>query len=293
MICHRCKKEHEEETKTCESCKENMRAYYAENLKKIRENQRTYHAENQESINKRKQTYYVDNSEKMKKKDRLRNATVHRKFAYYENNARKRSIPFDITEEFVGVLTDQDCFYCGDKTSTAVRNGIDRLDNTIGYLEENCRSCCGVCNNMKRCLDALTFVERCSQVSLHNGHHGVMCDFWCDIKGSSYSVYKRRNNHKDFQLTEEEYTTLRRGDCTYCGRTCTDTHTNGIDRVNNEYGYVLDNCVSACFDCNNAKKSLNVDDFIKKCVSIASKQHDIPYMPRCIEIWTQNRPKQK
>ena len=28
-------------------------------------------------------------------------------------------------------------------------NGIDRKDNNIGYIIENCVSCCGICNRMK------------------------------------------------------------------------------------------------------------------------------------------------
>ena len=309
MLCSRCKREHNEDTKWCESCKiksrekdrkrreknpekanEKMRNYRTNNKEHMKEYERKRREENPEKFRERDRKRRAEDPEKFRERDRLRNATVHRKYQDIKNGALRRNIPFDITEDFVGVITDKDCFYCGHQTTDILRNGIDRLDNTVGYVEDNCVSCCWTCNNMKRCLDANTFVERCSQVSLHNGHEGTMCDFWNDVKGYSYSAYKYIMKNKDFQLTKEQYDTLRQGNCTYCGRMCTETHTNGIDRVDNTRGYILDNCVSCCGSCNIAKGTMNVEEFINKCVSINRKEHDIPEMPRCINIFTRNRP---
>jgi len=36
---------------------------------------------------------------------------------------------------------------------------------------------------------------------------------------------------------------------------------NGIDRVNNLEGYILDNCVPCCVLCNTAKNNLTLEDF--------------------------------
>lgn len=317
MICGRCKQEHEGKTKTCESCKDYERKYRknnAERIKKrdreyrknnaerIREYQQEYRERNADRINEYQQEYYERNVEQ-KKEYRERNAdknkeyqkeyytTVHGKFIKIRNSAHRRSINFEITEEFVGDLTNQECFYCGTETTESLRNGIDRLDNTKGYVENNCRSCCGTCNNMKQCLDPLTFVERCSQVSSHNGFDGAVCESWDDIKGYSYADYKNiMNNHKDFQLTKEQYDALRQGVCTYCGRSCSETHTNGIDRVDSTHGYVFDNCVSCCGDCNYAKGAMTKDEFIQKCVKIASKTHTFPDMDRCVKMIVRNRP---
>ena len=305
MLCTRCKKEHNENTKMCESCKEKKRLRRekdpekhkeydrkrrAENPEKFRERDRKRHAENPEKFREKNRRQYAKNSEKYREYDRKRNATICRKYQDIKRGAIRRNIPFELTEDFVGTMTDEPCFYCEQQTTDILRNGIDRLDNTVGYNEDNCVSCCRTCNTMKRCLDASTFVERCSQVSLHNKHGGTMCDFWNDVKGCSYSDYKYRTRNKDFQLTKEQYDTLRQGNCTYCGRTCTETHTNGIDRVDNTRGYILDNCISACYDCNAAKGTLNVEEFIDKCVAISRKKHDIPEMPRCINIQIRNRP---
>lgn len=32
-------------------------------------------------------------------------------------------------------------------------NGVDRVDNSIGYTDDNCVSCCKICNNSKSALD--------------------------------------------------------------------------------------------------------------------------------------------
>lgn len=58
-------------------------------------------------------------------------------------------------------LVTGNCFYCGKepeqvpqgvwmKGTGLKRNGIDRVDNGLGYEEDNCVSCCTACNREKR-----------------------------------------------------------------------------------------------------------------------------------------------
>lgn len=42
------------------------------------------------------------------------------------------------------------------------------MDNTRGYVADNCVACCKTCNYMKGSLDARTFVERCGQISAYH-----------------------------------------------------------------------------------------------------------------------------
>lgn len=294
MYCTRCKKEHFETSKMCSNCKEQgkkqSRKYRELRVEEYNEKQCIYRKNNKDKFisykNTRKNNINYTVWLKIYKETRTR------KLSNIKHSAKNRNIPFDLEDDYSMALTDKPCFYCGTATTTDKRNGIDRLDNTVGYTVSNCASCCGICNFMKKCLDALTFVERCSQVSLHNGHSGKVCDFWDDIKGQTFNEYKHMMKHKDFQLTEEQYYNLLGGDCKYCGRPCTETHTNGIDRVDNDIGYVLDNCVSCCGSCNIAKGVLSVEDFVSKCVLIASRERTIPDMPRSIQIFVRNRPNQ-
>jgi hypothetical protein len=62
-----------------------------------------------------------------------------------------------------------DCYYCGVTPSQVVRrndlngefvyNGIDRLDNSIGYTKANSVSCCWRCNRAKFNDDLKDFKE--------------------------------------------------------------------------------------------------------------------------------------
>jgi hypothetical protein len=46
---------------------------------------------------------------------------------------------------------------------------------------------------------------------------------------------------------------------------------NGIDRVDNDKGYISDNCVPCCWKCNNMKNTMKQKDFINHIISIYKK----------------------
>jgi len=73
-----------------------------------------------------------------------------------------------------------------------------------------------------------------------------------------------------FALTQEQCEQLLLGNCHYCGVPSTEFRNrkdrstagiNGIDRVDNTRGYVVDNVVSCCKTCNYAKGTLTLDEF--------------------------------
>lgn len=96
----------------------------------------------------------------------------------YMDSASKRNHSFTLSkEEFIG-LTSQDCHYCGEKPLRSVRrahlgtnshkrgmngdylyNGLDRVDNTLGYTLENCVPCCWPCNELKNRRSYKEFTE--------------------------------------------------------------------------------------------------------------------------------------
>lgn len=47
-----------------------------------------------------------------------------------------------------------------------VYNGIDRVNNDIGYLIENCVSCCKVCNFMKRSMSKNDFINHVNKIAM-------------------------------------------------------------------------------------------------------------------------------
>ena len=68
------------------------------------------------------------------------------KYKDYRHTASRRNILWQLTKEDFERLWQQPCFYCGGPIATI---GIDRVDNSIGYMNSNIVSCCYKCNIMK------------------------------------------------------------------------------------------------------------------------------------------------
>ncbi len=107
---------------------------------------------------------------------------------HYKYQAKKRGLEWALTEERFDKLVHFPCHYCGRTytgcASGAVRfsdqghilskhngdflyNGIDRLDNKVGYTVENTVSCCKICNRAKKDMPPDKFV----QYLLEAGHY--------------------------------------------------------------------------------------------------------------------------
>lgn len=91
------------------------------------------------------------------------------------------------------------------------------------------------------------------------------------IKHRLYNVKYSANKRKiKVTMTDEQIKTiLLTNKCTYCG---TEDDMVGIDRIDSNKIYSLDNSVSCCKICNKMKHVLPVDTFIKRCQHIASYQ---------------------
>ena len=75
-----------------------------------------------------------------------------------------------------------------------------------------------------------------------------------------------------FDLTEEQFKNIIFRNCFYCNSKPSNraismgkgrVRYNGVDRVDNAKGYVIENCVPCCRKCNNAKHHININ-IIKK-----------------------------
>lgn len=77
----------------------------------------------------------------------------------YKKSARLRNIEFNLNNEEFYNMTKQNCYYCDVPPAQIKRaklhygeylyNGIDRVDNTKGYINTNCVPCCKECNYNK------------------------------------------------------------------------------------------------------------------------------------------------
>lgn len=58
-------------------------------------------------------------------------------------NDRRNNRANDLTKEFVSEMFKQPCSYCGDCNG---KKSLDRVDNTLGHLQDNVVTCCVRCN---------------------------------------------------------------------------------------------------------------------------------------------------
>lgn len=81
-------------------------------------------------------------------------------FYNYKKSSRQRGYAWALTKEQFKELTQQNCYYCGalplvkfkaqeHTNGDYVGNGVDRVDNSIGYINGNVRPCCSLCNRAK------------------------------------------------------------------------------------------------------------------------------------------------
>jgi DNA-binding XRE family transcriptional regulator len=68
-------------------------------------------------------------------------------------------------------LIQQECYYCGSINSQETQgfkhNGIDRLDSTKGYTEQNCVPCCTKCNMAKGSLTTREFLNLVNDIYIN------------------------------------------------------------------------------------------------------------------------------
>lgn len=100
----------------------------------------------------------------------------------YRQNARNRGHEFSLTAEEFKSITSSDCEYCGKAptsiykkarasikdSSSYAYNGVDRVNNSLGYVQGNCVPCCKECNAWKSDMKYLDFVLQAQRISDHS-----------------------------------------------------------------------------------------------------------------------------
>jgi hypothetical protein len=96
---------------------------------------------------------------KRKPRGDIKDLASRRLYNKYFHCAGTRKIPFSLSLEDVESIIYKPCFYCGrlpeniftrEKIGDKILySGIDRINNSLGYIPENCVPCCWKCNNSK------------------------------------------------------------------------------------------------------------------------------------------------
>ena len=93
-------------------------------------------------------------------------------YAQYKSQAKSRELEFSLDKQLFILLTKQECHYCGTLPKSNIKygnhlysyNGLDRVDSSKGYIENNIVPCCSICNTMKFDLTLNEFIEHVKKI---------------------------------------------------------------------------------------------------------------------------------
>jgi len=189
----------------------------------------------------------------------------------YSRNSEFKKLEFTISYDDYISIVGKVCYYCGTLQERGF-NGIDRKDQTKGYILDNCVSCCKMCNYMKGSTSDEVFIKRVEHIlTFQNKISGNLYpEYFASHKGTYYSEYKNRALKKqlDFLITIDDYNNITKSNCYLCGKSYNNVHKNGIDRIDNSKGYILDNVKCCCGECNYMKRDYQLDDIINRLLLI-------------------------
>jgi len=83
------------------------------------------------------------------------NRELKYRFLSLIGSAKKRGHPWELSFARFKLLLGLECLYCG-----GTATGIDRIDSSRGYFDDNSVPCCGECNQLKSYLNILDFITR-------------------------------------------------------------------------------------------------------------------------------------
>ena len=105
-------------------------------------------------------------------------------YAQYRNKAKIKHLDFDLSFDEFMKITKQNCFYCNIEPSNIkkseynngdfIYNGIDRMDNSKGYIIDNIIPCCKICNYAKNTMPLEEFYKWVNTIYANLKEKGVL-----------------------------------------------------------------------------------------------------------------------
>lgn len=102
-------------------------------------------------------------------------------FASLRGRKKRKGRDFSLTEEEIRLIIFSNCFYCGTvpnliypcngRNLTTRYIGIDRVNNSLGYITNNCVPCCAICNRAKSTMRQEEFLEWINRLKSGIGSH--------------------------------------------------------------------------------------------------------------------------
>ena len=204
----------------------------------------------------------------------------HVAWNHYVRGAKKRGLDFALEKGKFNELITLPCFYCGHYVAGEI-NGVDRVNNTQGYTNENVVACCQTCNLAKKAQHPCEFIDKMRAIhefvatgrAIAPDIVGRWKDTYISKGVPKYAVYAKgaATRNLEFKLTEEEFTDRVGRPCYLCGV----EGTSGIDRFDNGRGYTSENSRPCCGHCNLMKCDLPYEVLIGAAGRIAAKHAEL------------------
>jgi len=201
MKCKKCSREFPDEnfitkrgkpSTNCNECRAYKNFTNNESRNRIKESNREefnkHHAEIVRKWNKNNPEKVKETTERVKK-------TPWCRLYHYKFRAEVSGINWNISDEYMMELFQKPCEYCGFYPSDGKLNGVDRMDNTLGYEDYNVCSCCEMCNRMKRMDHQIDFIDKCKHIATYNGlyngelNYSIFKDYKSDAKNHKNQRY--------------------------------------------------------------------------------------------------------
>lgn len=206
------------------------------------------------------------NPDKVARQQELGKRLPERRIKQVESSAKARDIDFvGADRDAMAAKLRDPCFYCayapndGDKL-----NGLDRVYSFMPYSDANTVPCCGCCNGMKSIMDVDEFVHLVRRICSHQGMEPLSLAEAQEKRERSPCLAGKaeacaKTKEKRMLLDEDQQLALKCAPCYLCGV----TFSCGLDRVDSDGDYTVDNTRPCCSPCNYMKKHLSLDEFKK------------------------------
>lgn len=229
------------------------------------------------------------NLEKVEQINENKKNNIEASFNTYKISAKTKNLLFELKKEEFIEICEKECFYCGDIQEKGF-NGIDRIDSRGNYIEDNIVPCCEICNWMKGSFNREVFLKKVEHIMTKSKFiDGELYDkYFNNSKSTNYKHYALNAARRkiEFNLDKKTFLYLIHHDCYLCGKKTDDEHQNGIDRVDNDNGYILENVQPCCGNCNFIKNKFSLKTIFDKFKKILLKRNiqvnNIEFIPKII-----------
>ena len=114
-----------------------------------------------------------------------------------------------------------------------------------------------------------------------DGYSGECKQCTFESKENRYNIYKKNARTRDigFYLSKEEFYDITSKPCNYCGGysniDLNNNSYNGVDRIDSNKGYVIDNIVPCCDVCNKMKLNYAIPFFLNHINKIMNHMKEV------------------